>query len=364
MVVVSLNYRLGALGFFAHDALESSVANFGLTDAMAALSWVRNNIPAFGGDPNNITIFGNSAGGMMVNLLLASDPEQARFDKAISQSGYITWPIPTTRAMRERRVMDIDGMAVPFAEDLGEAIVTSFLSGQPDRQELRELDASKLVNSKTGFFRPIVDGVTLKDQPYRLIEQKSYFVPLLTGGTSYEGSVMPFSGISMNDYRRSWCSQRDFLQEFYQQDFEADPELGYRRAFGDERYVFSAYYLSQQWRRKNQTAWLYLIDLPHARDPMGTPHGVDYQLLFQTESLTDKASREASARMRNYWVNFARTGDPNGEPLPTWPLYDSGPPKWLVIGDNPASRPFNATLMDLLQRRLLERQKQATFQCD
>jgi len=357
IIVVSLNYRLGALGFFAHPALKSSVANFGLSDATQALKWVHDNIADFGGDPANVTLFGVSAGGMMVNLLLASEQAEGLFQKAIAQSGYITWPLPVTEEEKAKAVRDIDGRTMATAEQEWQQRVKAVAPDATTADALRELNGQTLVAAVNGFARPIVDGVTIQDQPYRLAESRSREVPLITGGNSFEGSIMPYSGISVAQYQQSWAGQTEIFSDLYASDLRYDSNLAYSRAFGDERYLFSAYYLAQAWQSKATRVWLYYNDMPPSEQEPGAPHGIDKQLLFYPDSLPTDRVKKQGETLRNYWLNFARYGDPNGKQEEKWPPYRLSTRQWLTLSETQRTAVVKSETMQVLQQRLKARER-------
>ncbi|WP_439136142.1 carboxylesterase/lipase family protein [Pseudomaricurvus sp.] len=356
VIVVSLNYRLGPLGFFAHPALNSDVANYGLTDAIQALQWLQDNIAAFHGDPQNITIFGVSAGGMMVDLLLASKHADGLFQKAIAQSGYITWPLPTTQNEQDKSVLDINNQPTVSAEMAGAALVEPILEKGATQKALHSLSAIQLVKLVTGFHRPIVDGNTIEDQPYRLVGSRSENVALITGGNSFEGSIMPHSGISMIDYQQTWSGQSKQLQQLYADDYRKSPELAYSRAFGDERYLLAAYYLGQAWQKKEAPVWLYYNDLAPSAGAPGTPHGMDQYLIFHGDKIPSSELKKLGDNLRHYWINFAKQGNPNGAELPVWPTYTDANHQWLKLDKNTAPDSVKAEVMSVLYQRVLSRE--------
>lgn len=358
VVVVSFNYRLGALGFFAHPALKSNIANFGLADAVAALKWIQLNIGQFGGDPNNVTLFGVSAGGMMVNLLLVNTSAHGLFHKAIAQSGYITWPLPTITRLHAKASLDIDGSKIDYAEHQYQPalqILANSKAGQEvTKANLLSMDARDITNLVKGFTRPIVDGVTIEDQPYRLANSRSTDVPLISGGNSFEGSIMPYSGVDTNAYHNSWENTKPAIAELYPQDWAQDPTLAYQRAFGDERYLFSAHYLGNQWLGKPAPVWLYYIDQPDVKGLPGTPHGFDQQLIFRGASMPPPY-KELGETLRRYWVNFAKTGNPNDKESNVWPAYTAKSSVWRRLGENTGPVKLKPELFNVLQQRLESR---------
>jgi len=342
VVVVSINYRLGPLGFFAHPDLPADIANFGLLDMIAALRWVRDNARAFGGDPQNVTIFGVSAGGQAVALLMASPQAKGLFHKAIAQSAYATWALPRNRSAALPAPKGQDLGPIESAEALGERLVERArrdgrLSGQPNTSALRSLDGQALVDAVQGFQLPIVDRSTLPDEPAIVfLRGQQARVPLLTGGNSYEGSVMPESGISIQDFTGLLGEDFAALRQAYASDFSVDAALGVRRMFGDYRYLLSASTLARANARMGQNTWLYYVDLAaeQRRPPWpGTPHGYDSALLFDSAKTAPSATRQLGERLRQHWIAFAKTGNPTQPGLTQWPASNGDTLQWMVFGD-------------------------------
>jgi para-nitrobenzyl esterase len=345
VVLVTLNYRLGALGFFAHPALgDDQRGNYGLLDMVAALGWVRRNIEAFGGDPGRVTIFGESAGGMAVHLLMVAPPAEGLFRGAIAQSGYGTWPLPRLRAMASA----VAPRGAPTAEEVGESIVqkaTTAGSAPRTAAELRAIPPERLAGAVAPLHLPLVDGTVVPDEPGILFERgEQHDVPFIGGGNSYDGSVMAGSGFTTEGYLASWGERVARLRTLYADDFAVSPDLGVSRLFGERRYLLSARVLAKNMSRVSSPGYLYyfsFVPAPRRSASPGALHAAEVGLLFGRTGADDDGDPQAEAvgeTMRTYWINFARTGDPNGPGLPQWPVYDEAADRWLVIDEIPAAR--------------------------
>ena len=341
-VVVSINYRLGPLGFFAHEALKSTEANFGLMDMTLALEWVRDNIQKFGGNPHNVTIFGVSAGGMAVDLLMVHEPARGLFHRAIAQSGYATWALPRSARAPAPTPLSMDLKDAASAEEIARNLVAKLTDRKQNRRTLTRLDAQALADAVEGFHVPIVDGTSLAAEPAVLFARgKQADVPFMTGGNSFEGSVMPASGFSEDGYQEMLGADFETLKAAYADDFAQSESLGIQRMFGDNRYLLSSQRLGAAMTSKASNAYLYYIALgPNQRQLgwPGTPHGYDYYLLFLGQDDDNQSLRNLSVRMQQYWLEFARTGRPKVEGLPDWFAYHPESDHWLVFGERDALR--------------------------
>lgn len=361
VVLVSFNYRLGSLGFFAHDALTERDANFGLLDMVLALQWVRENAASFGGDASKVTIFGVSAGGMAVNMLMASPLSKDLFDGAIAQSGYGTWPLMRSRHARDNAPLNAYGQPADSAEGFAKTLVAGLVNGKTTAAKLRQVDARALVDALQGFQVPIVDGHSLPYEPgVAFLLGTNHKVPFVTGGASYEGSVMPGSGISEQDFKRSWGARMDTARQLYASDFAVGDSLGTKRLFGDTRYLGSSRTLGRAMARAGQPTWLYYLDFPKPPSRSewpGTPHAMGSVLLMHGNALAfDEQQQTLASALRRYWVNFARRGDPNGAGLPAWPTHSAANDSWLTFGAEPkATTGVQADKLDLIEARYRER---------
>ncbi|MDE0269806.1 MAG: carboxylesterase family protein [Gammaproteobacteria bacterium] len=360
VVTVSFNYRLGPLGFFSHEALESQEANFGLLDMVLALQWVQANIGQFGGDPGNVTIFGVSAGGMAVSLLMVSPRAEGLFHRAIAQSGYGTWALPRTRHAPQSKVLSMAMAPPPSAERIARGLVAKVTDQPATLSGLRGLDGTALANAVEGFHLPVVDGASLPEEPGLLFAQgRQHDVPMITGGNSNEGSVMPASGISVAEFAGYHQDDQAVVERLYAEDYRRGREQGVARMFGDNRYLLAARVAGAGMGHVDSPAWLYYLDFVPAErrgEWLGTPHGYDAAILFAGAHAEDPAERALASRMQGFWVQFARTGDPNGEGEPAWPRYDRRTDRWMVLSaTDRAETGVIADKLDILESHYLRR---------
>lgn len=332
VVMVSIAYRVGRLGFFAHPELSAesesgTSGNYGLLDQIKGLEWVRDNISAFGGDPDKVTIFGESAGGISVSMLCASPLAKGLFRGAISQSGGSFGPVRETsypgENMKTLEMSEREG--VEFAAGLGASSVS----------DLRDMDASEFSRpgAITGGAWPIVDGYVIPDDQHRLYENGRYNdVAILVGYNSDEG--LSFSGT--NDPKEHKRMVQERYGKFAGQLLKAYPvgdkgvgwsgrNLARDAAFGWHTWKWACL----QSEGGESPVYLYFFD-QHDGDKAGSPHGQDVAFVFMDipEDDSSESDRTLSGMMGRYWTNFAKYLNPNGEEqdngLPYWPKFTSG----------------------------------------
>lgn len=345
IVVVDINYRVGPFGFMALPQLTREAAalgapptNFGLQDMVAALKWVHANIEAFGGDPDQVTIAGQSAGSMSVHDLVTSPMGKGLFRRAIAESS-----LPTTAPIMP--LADAERAGAAFAKAKG-ATTLAALRALPPQQ----LAAAALSPS----FVTIVDGVLVREPPARAeAEGRFYDTPMLAGMTADEGSAMSQGyGIGAE---ASW---RDLLQKnfgpmatHFAELYPASTDTARADASRDllrDRGLGGLY----KWSRGRlavgrQPLYLYMFDHtePGRKSVQyGAFHSSEIPYIFQTLDASPErpftaADRALSEQMSRYWVNFVRTGDPNGAGLPSWPKAMGDNPLILRIGASTAARP-------------------------
>ncbi|HXY70706.1 MAG TPA: carboxylesterase family protein [Gemmatimonadales bacterium] len=347
IVVVSLNYRLGQLGFFALPALAAQhpgepSANFGLLDQIAALRWVRDNIAAFGGDPASVTVFGESAGGVSVDALMAAPPARGLFARAISESGPALYG--TTALVEAQR------RAAALAARLG-----ATGPGAPD--VLRAASADSILAAGEGDVGPIADGTVLvEDVTASFVGGRVARVPYLTGSNSDEGSLLRAGGASLP--ADSGAGVPDSARALYERGGASGAEIA-EQWFGDRLFAATSSLLARDVAALGASAWVYrfafLPDILRARRAPGVPHGGEIPFVFGFGQLAVFAPPQdlaVSAMMQAYWTNFAKTGDPNGPGLPAWPAYAGPEPRTLVVDDSTAAvAGFRAAQIDLALRQ-------------
>ena len=341
VVFVSINYRVGPFGFLAHPELtkesgKNASGNYGLLDQVAALQWVKQNIAAFGGDPTNVTIAGQSAGSMSVNCLVASPLAKGLFIKAIAESGAsFSRPYPSLQQAEQE--------GVRYAQELK----------APSLAELRQLPAAAFVQKMPAFRGPITDGYVLPAAVAELFATgKANPVTLLTGWNEDEGLLLG-SLKNAADFRQQAEQQygtqaSTFLQFFpAQNDAEAEVsqlKLSRDMIFGVPNYTWAN--VQNQHVHRPVFVYRFTRKVPATGQYVkyGAFHTGEVPYAYHNLKFVDRpwepGDYKLAQTMAAYWVNFARTGNPNGPGLPDWPAYQTANKQIMVLDLNPAANPL------------------------
>ena len=345
VVLVTVNYRVGPLGFLAHPDLCAESphhvsGNYGLLDQIAGLQWIQDNIAAFGGDPDRVTIFGESAGGIAVSMLCASPLAEGLFHGAISQSGGSFGPDRETTYPGENMhlLADAEAAGVAFAARAGVDSLAAFRALPPGQIP---------PGFGSGAAWPVVDGWVIPDDQYKLYEAGRYHdVDILVGynsdeGLSFSREKTPAEFITNVEKRYGPWAEK--LLAAYPVGEDNVPktarDLMRDAAFGWQTWSWARL----QARTGDANVFLYYFDQHPARPTTGPqadhgmPHGVDVPYVFQTLNREDPnltaGDWAISDTVSTYWTNFARRGDPNGPGVPAWPQFTLENPQVMHFHD-------------------------------
>lgn len=338
IVLVSIQYRLGPLGFMSHPALSAesesgASGNYALMDHQAALRWVRANIARFGGDPGNVTIFGESAGGQNVGLLMLAPGGRGLFHKAIAESGTAGFGVqPRSLKSNER---------------IGEALAARAGAAAASPAALRAIPADKLIEAAKGplnldglegavvWAQAVVDGAVLPEAPAATLARGGQAkVPLVIGANAQE---FPFGNVAADPARA--------IGEFFGPDTEAalsfygldqgstpvnDPRLGdaVMQISSDVAFRCPMIVVAKAQARLGAPVWQYHFDYA---PPEGPPVSHASELRYVFNAPGEEGVPPDAAPLQAYWVNFAKSGDPNGPGLAAWPRYDPEDRRYLAF---------------------------------
>ena len=332
VVFVSVGYRLGSFGFLATPELSAESGrgsgNAGMLDMVQALQWVQDNIDQFGGDPDRVTIMGHSAGSSAVSILTASDLTKGMIDGVIAESGANFAPLMSERFAGGGL------LTLATAERGGSEWLQSL--GASTLAKARALPAATLLDAQTNAaspgWRPATDGYVLADDQYRLWEQGRFNdIPLLIGTTSNEWGSRAQPGDFAAMVREDYGDFADrIIAAYAPTGSEAARLLGNESGMESNAYTWA----SLHDRYGESPVYYYWFDNAEG----GSGHGSEVALVFGNEDLRpgrtswDDRTRALSRQLHSYWVNFAKTGNPNGGDLYAWPVWTPDEPSVLAVG--------------------------------
>jgi len=348
VVLVAMNYRVGRFGFFAFPALSSerpneNKGNYAYMDQIAALQWVQRNIAAFRGNPNNVTIFGFSAGGVSVHSMLASPQARGLFHKAIVHSGGSRDSVLTARPMRADGVdpnypVSAETIGINFAKSMGiegtDQAALAKLRGLSADEVLRGAPPQPGVTVPSYETTPILDGRLITETAetaYKARHQPR--VPLMLGSNSADTAGNRIKARTKDEFFARYGQWSAEAKAAYDPDGTTDFATMVSRANDDFGQAEPARFAANAFAANGSPVYLYMFSyVPTAMREQaraGSPHGGDIPFAFGTlgggrGGAPTPEDLAVSRMAQSYWVNFARTGDPNGSGLPTWPRHVAG----------------------------------------
>jgi para-nitrobenzyl esterase len=338
VVLVTFNYRVGIFGLFAHPELSAESehhvsGNYAELDQIAALQWVQRNIGAFGGDPLNVTIFGQSAGGASINRLLVSPLAKGVFHKVIVQSAAIL-----NSRDSKARLAEMEQRGIAFART----------NGVQSLSQLRALTATNiLAAARLIRFDPNIDGWVLPELAVNIYARGGqYPAPMLIGSTSDEGAYVPIKAEAFRQdaQKRYGAGAAEFLK-LYPADSDEEAAQSKHDARRDESFAGERAEARAQAALGQPVYLYYFARKPPGRDRdrYGAFHAAEVEYVFNTLNATTRPWEETDRRLAEtliaYWSKFAATGNPNGADQPQWPAYNPKTDLVMVLGDRVAARP-------------------------
>jgi len=348
VIVVSIAYRVGPFGFLAARQLAhegKGTGNYGLLDLIAGLQWVKKNIDGFGGDSAHVTIFGESAGGIAVSILAASPLAKGLFQRAISESGGNFQP------PKFANEGGLNGQPLKLAEKEGDEFLTNL--GTRDIMAARTVSADLIQRDGAAAsaprFWPVFDGYVLPGDEYELYELNRFNdTPVLIGTNSDEGALFAQPGVTATSFRAQVQQGYDIkagsILTAYPSSTDAEAATSSKNLFRDTAFAWPTWTWARlQSRVGKNPVFIYYFDHRTPLSPEGATHGAEMQYVFGNfdtrQGAPSAADAALSEHMMAYWVNFAKTGNPNGTGLPNWPAFTQNSQQVLYLDATIAAKP-------------------------
>ncbi len=351
VILVTINYRLGNLGFFAHPTIDAGrsdadLGNYAFMDQREALKWVQNNIAAFGGDPGNVTLFGQSAGGSSVGFLMTMPSTKGLYQKVIIESGSIRSAVKPLKGDDSA-----EAMGVQMAKALGLDNATA--------EQLRALPAGMVMGGAASRFMPgpIMDGTEIKGPTYKELADGDFnHTPVMIGANSYEVSIMRGAEKAVP---KALGKNLDAAMKLYDGYGQGSDELKMKQIAGDIFMVDGTRVYAESLAKAGVPTYAYFFDyvpsFQRANNP-GTGHIMEIPFAFDTVSSAwakqaDDEDKAYAMKVHPYWVAFAKSSDPNGDDRPNWPQFDNSSKTMMYFGPmGPEAKPhLNEARWDFLE---------------